>query len=337
MTEPQRPDLPEHDPALDAAWKAHSTELPPPRVDAAILSAAHREVHARPRDADDDDVHAEAREPARVWWGLAAAATIGAIAFGVVQMAPPPVTETPSVASDVPAAATPATPSAVAEPKAAPETRIAATTASPPSAPAAKDTRGTRPEPQPVRAKRERSAERDAPASAPPPPPAKLDDRMRANQDARSDPVPMREAVPAAAPPAPQPFPGDLRDKAGVANALRAPAAVEGERATAPPRQAPASPPVMAQEAQAPAAKASASGALRRDEATIELRKQRTADSPHDRLAPGAWVAKIVALMNAGQRDEAARELRAFRNAYGDADTRLPESLRAWAATVKRD
>jgi hypothetical protein len=79
---------PERDPVLDAAWRAQSTELPPPSLDAAILAAAHREVASRPRAAGDDDTLAEAREPSRWWWGLAAAATIGAIAFGVVQLAP---------------------------------------------------------------------------------------------------------------------------------------------------------------------------------------------------------------------------------------------------------
>jgi hypothetical protein len=94
------------DPRLDATWRKHSTELPPAHLDAAILAAAHREVKSKPRAAGDDDALAEAREPARWWWGLAAAATIGVIAFGVVQLAPPVTTpsETATVASDTPPA-----------------------------------------------------------------------------------------------------------------------------------------------------------------------------------------------------------------------------------------
>ena len=98
MSDPQR------DPALDAAWRASSTELPPAHLDAAILAAARREVKSKPKATGDDDALAEAREPSRWWWGLAAAATIGAVAFGVVQLAPPvvPATESP-VATDMPA------------------------------------------------------------------------------------------------------------------------------------------------------------------------------------------------------------------------------------------
>ena len=103
MTDPRSTGLPERDPALDAAWRAYSVETPPPALDAKILAAAHREARSRPRyPAGDDDALAEAREPSRWWWGLAAAATIGAIAFGIVQLAPPSTPTEPMVASDVP-------------------------------------------------------------------------------------------------------------------------------------------------------------------------------------------------------------------------------------------
>ena len=68
----------------------------------------------------------------------------------------------------------------------------------------------------------------------------------------------------------------------------------------------------------------------------LELRKERNADAASVGLTPEAWVARIVSLVDAGQRDEAARALVAFRSAYPEADDRLPESLRAWAQTVKR-
>jgi hypothetical protein len=47
-----------------------------------------------------------------------------------------------------------------------------------------------------------------------------------------------------------------------------------------------------------------------------------------------AWVRHIADLHAAGDDAAAAAELRAFRAAYPDADSRLPEPLRAWAATV---
>lgn len=47
---------------------------------------------------------------------------------------------------------------------------------------------------------------------------------------------------------------------------------------------------------------------------------------------PADWIARIRALRSAGNDAEAARELARFREAYADADTRLPEDLRAWAA-----
>jgi hypothetical protein len=47
-----------------------------------------------------------------------------------------------------------------------------------------------------------------------------------------------------------------------------------------------------------------------------------------------AWVRRIADLYAAGDDAAAAAELRAFRAAYPDADSRLPEPLRAWAATV---
>jgi len=132
---------PERDLALDAAWRAHSTERPPPGVDAAILAAAHRAVASRPRDAVDADVLAEAREPSRWWWGLAAAATIGAIAFGVVQLAQIAPAPDPMHASDIPSNAGGApppmpAPKSKSEGSAASEAKAAPSPASPRDLPA---------------------------------------------------------------------------------------------------------------------------------------------------------------------------------------------------------
>jgi hypothetical protein len=51
---------------------------------------------------------------------------------------------------------------------------------------------------------------------------------------------------------------------------------------------------------------------------------------------PAAWIERIRKLYDEQRLVEAARELNAFRAAHVDADARLPESLRLWAATVTR-
>jgi len=71
----------ERDPDLEQAWRAHSRETPPAALDAAILAAAHRAVDSKPRAATGAP---------RWWMPVMAAAAIGAVAIGVVQLAPPP-------------------------------------------------------------------------------------------------------------------------------------------------------------------------------------------------------------------------------------------------------
>lgn len=53
--------------------------------------------------------------------------------------------------------------------------------------------------------------------------------------------------------------------------------------------------------------------------------------------AADRWAAKIEALAEAGEYAAAARELRAFRDAYGreEADRELSEELRGWASSVE--
>src|SRR5438067_3406294 len=79
------PDRDPFDPTLDALLRADSGEAPSPDIDAAILAAAHRAIQSAPRDAKP----AEATSPWRWWVPLAAAATIGAITIGVLQLTPP--------------------------------------------------------------------------------------------------------------------------------------------------------------------------------------------------------------------------------------------------------
>jgi hypothetical protein len=78
-------DPPERDPAVERAWRAHSREAPSPELDRAILAAAHRAVGSGPREASK----AEATRPQRWWMPLAAAAMIGVVAIGILQLTSP--------------------------------------------------------------------------------------------------------------------------------------------------------------------------------------------------------------------------------------------------------
>lgn len=84
-------------------------------------------------------------------------------------------------------------------------------------------------------------------------------------------------------------------------------------------------------EATAPASamnKQSAVGALRDQSSAGGLRKSQGGNA--EQLTPDAWIARIRALRAEGQQAEAMRELARFRDAFPDADARLPADLRAW-------
>jgi hypothetical protein len=51
---------------------------------------------------------------------------------------------------------------------------------------------------------------------------------------------------------------------------------------------------------------------------------------------PNAFVATIRRLLAAGDREGAVRELQRFRRTHADADARLPDDLKAFAASVPR-
>ena len=86
---PPDDDLP-RDPAFDDAWRALSAEEPPAAIDAALRSAARREVDAGPRIAVADRVAVTPTSKPMNWWRpLAVAATLGAIAVGLVQLIVP--------------------------------------------------------------------------------------------------------------------------------------------------------------------------------------------------------------------------------------------------------
>jgi hypothetical protein len=125
---------PHADPRFDAAWRAASREVPPAALDAAILAAARRAVGAGPQPV----VVLEATRPERWWWPLAAAASIGAVAIGILQLVALDRAGTPDearvIVSDMPAPSS-ALPSAPAS--ALPSTPSSALPSAPASAPAA--------------------------------------------------------------------------------------------------------------------------------------------------------------------------------------------------------
>jgi hypothetical protein len=93
------------EPRFDAAWRAASREEPPRGLDDAIRAAARREVGAGPQRKERVP---ESLRPERWWWPLAAAATIGAVAIGLLQLANPDKVGAPAgdrtIATDMPAA-----------------------------------------------------------------------------------------------------------------------------------------------------------------------------------------------------------------------------------------
>ena len=306
--------LPEHserDPTLETAWREHSDEMPPAALDAAVLAAAHRAVASVPRDAGKQA--AEATSPQRWWMPLAAAATIGAVALGILQTLPQesPVTAPP--ASDSPA-------------------RSSARTTAQPSAPTdklAKAERSDAPRAAYGSAATQThalaaagvAAESAAPAMAP--------------RNARAKVVAPGVADMAVTPPgpaaaAPQPFPAetkaesaestDIKDRAPPPAAVPRFAVQSSESTRADARR---------QNEAAPAAPAT-SGAV-----TVAKTMARAETAPAPAVDVEAWILRIRKLHDDGKLADAAKELVALRATTPDADHRLPPELRAWAATVK--
>jgi hypothetical protein len=348
------PQSPERDAALDAAWRAHSRDEPPAHLDAAILAAAHRAVGAGPRDARE--MAAEATSPQRWWMPLAAAATIGAIAIGVLQLAPRDTSPTEPTVSDM--SARDAAPRAKL---AVPERREAAATASAPEPSAAPE--------QSAAAAGHALPAPPAPAAAIPAPSVAKNATAphKADNTAESDAQLRKQA-------SPQPFPAEAdrrtQESAPAASdrsaALMArdkqelEAAAPASRSVPPPAAAQAMTAAPAQRERGTAAargemtasKDAASGPARSDQpaaAPAAAFAPQAAGSPAlaakvaassnamDAKAPDtdAWIARIRKLFDEGKLPEAAKELLALRAAVPDADRRLPPEMRAWAATVK--
>jgi hypothetical protein len=139
MTSPQPDEL--RDVRFDAAWRAASHEEPSVALDDAIRAAARREVDAGPRPVPSATLAARvpnATRPERWWWPLAAAATIGAITFGLLQLEPTG-NGGPAVVSDMPATVTQSAqaPAATPTPASAPTSKPAGQHAAPATTPQA--------------------------------------------------------------------------------------------------------------------------------------------------------------------------------------------------------
>ena len=124
-----------------------------------------------------------------------------------------------------------------------------------------------------------------------------------------------------AAAPAPQPFPG-------LAGSL-----------ASKPAQSPAPLRKDALGEPAPSSAGADSGIAREQAATSTGEKPQSSESARAKVAartPTDYIAHIRELRLQSREREAIDELRAFRNAYPDADARLPDDLRAWAAPIPR-
>ncbi|CAG1005501.1 hypothetical protein BURK1_03212 [Burkholderiales bacterium] len=350
------------DRAVDRVWREHAGESPSAALDDAIRAAARRAIGAGPQGKA---AVAEAREPWRWWMPLAAAATIGAIAIGVIQNLPQDAAE-PMVVSDESTATT-------ATARTAPESIAPA-----PPADAEPSAAGRAAESPPaVQRTAPAGRPREArPRQAPAPPIAPPFPRMQSPIEGpatRQDTVPptagrqgaeapaASKAAPVAAKPAAESTRQSADDVPSQTTAIAkrreadAPAARKDERAatTGFAASPPASPPQpVAAAAPAPASRVGAVASLAgaRDagagsDTAPRARLEASDASATQRavVAQGAparsteaFIAAIRRLLAAGDADGAARELRAFRQAHADADARLPVELRPWAAGVSR-
>ena len=352
------------DPRLGAAWREYSHETPPAHLDQAIVAAAHRAVGSLPQDS----VAPAATRPQRWWMPLAAAAAIGAMAVGVLQVTPP---QELVVAPPVHEAASPSTSARdaahVAKVRKAgqdAQTSQQNATATPPSDSVA--ARALTRE----RSDAQRKLERDADRSVERGPrrrevPAVRSPAGDEQRTAESDPVAKDHApavakslargniavapapAPMLAPPsvaAPAPFPTPSSAAAPQAAPVLAPpptpssAAAPTETYAAPPFGRIASAPQRQQSTRGQLRESDASGAAAsRTESPLVAKTSLTPEEVRARANdPDAWIARIRRLRDEGQTVAAVRELAAFRATVADAERRVPSDLREWAAAVGR-
>jgi hypothetical protein len=347
-----------HDEHIDALWAATRADGPSPDIDAALRAAARREIGAGPQPSRPPV--AEATRWERWWWPLAAAATIGAVAIGLLQLTPNERSE-PAVVSDMPAqTARKAEASAPRSPIASggAETRVDA--APLPVAPSVAEKKrdgareseqaerapGPSPSAKPPERRREidralNPAERaqDELATRPLPVPSSSGNALTAPAASSNVPTapaaaeaPATAATPAA-PPAPVPSPADTaKDSSGAPRATSAVAAGSIVGATAQPNKA-----AMMQQQAAASRATSAPGSPAAGPAgtPAPLAKVAPAQSSTEpakaAVRPAAeWIALIRRLRDENKPSEAAKELTAFRATYPDADRLLPQDLRNW-------
>jgi hypothetical protein len=348
------------DPRFDAAWRAASNEEPPAALDAAILAAARREAGAGPRSARAQ----MAMDTRRRWWPLAAAATVAAVAVGVLELVTPDQLSAPSLdsttvtdmptreAKPAPNAVPPAAREEAAKPSAsnsaasargafgaAQQENSAAGDATRPIGGPRQEASGARPTPREDVAKASASAQRPAPRieSQRPAPPIEAQ-RPAPSIEAQRIPSPFP-----AAPATSQPSADAISQPSAAANvqpsarASEATSVPEVPSASARARAAAAPAPMAAPAPPAPApAMAGAvserptplaktlAGSAQADQAA----EARIKDRPT--LSVADWIALIRRLRAEGKTTEAAKELAAFRTAHADHEKLLPPDLRDW-------
>lgn len=345
--------------------RTHAREEPPAALDATILAAAYRAVGARPGMANN--ALAEAAEPQRWWWPLAAAAAIGAIALGVIQSWQPQRPDVDAIVSDAPGAQV-ALPRAPAPSSARedvnpskhetrsdvasfPSTSKAQAAAASPAEPTPKLAQSPSPEAkQPAPPARDRA--QAASTSAMPPalpraspgtmPPAPNLERARPEAALQAAPS-TAQPVPAPAPQRPaMPFPVERRAPDGPPTAApldeRAGSAAAGVASGADVRErdpplrkleSAAEPAKLEREAQTPPAGVHAAPA------TAGRLQSRSAAAAEPARSVDEWIDHLRRLRREGRETEARAALASFRAAYADADARLPPDLGEWAALVK--
>jgi len=330
------------DPRFDAAWASVSNEEPPPALDAAILAAARREVGARPRAADAPVP--EATRPERWWFPLAAAATIGAIALGLLQIVGRDDAfgdGAPTVVSDMPPGAPAARHEQPVRDPATAKAGVPVTVAAMPDEPAvARDRAAVRapggdgagsllqaPPPRPATLKTVPEAAgamtNTAPRAGEPAAPgvaAAPDGQRPAHPESppagASIGTAPEASPPAAAPPlrfVPSPSPAPRADADATtplppATAARATVATKEQAAAVGSGTRLAATPVERQRAEA-------------------ARETRPAGTP---LPVPEWIALIRRLRDEGRIDDAVKELSAFRRAHADHLQLLPPDLAQW-------
>jgi hypothetical protein len=350
MTTPATDDPLPRDPRFDTAWRAASSEAPPPALDAAILAAARREVGARPQSFSAQS----AMRARRRWWPLAAAATVAVIAIGVVEraghddlVAPPSGS---AVVSDMPAqpgknVAEPAKRAAEAPaPASAPRDAAPGVSGAVSTEARARGDSGVRQEPLGSQSGSRAEASRRAVSGETAP----LQKKALPIAGAPAPPEKKSESVRSAPPSLPEPFPA-AKTEPGQAAARDEAAAPAGEPAggieAVPAPPPPAAPPMeRAPAAIAPAASFAEGGRLGASaparpspaaRSALGGASQETRSKDRAPLPVADWIALIRRLRAEGNTAEAARELAAFRAAHADHEKLLPPDLRDWHPTAR--